>query len=176
MITSTIHTPIGPLRLDASEGALVGLSWIRGPSAPAAEDPPSDPLIAAVSAQLQAYFAGQLTDFRFALRPRGSPFQHRIWALLRTIPFGTTLSYAALAARADTAPRAAAAACAANPIPIVIPCHRVIAASGALAGYSGGDGIATKRFLLNLEQAPRHPVPIPATAAQGDPAAWTPVP
>lgn len=174
MITSTIRTPIGPLRLDASEGALVRLSWIRGPSDYAPEDFPSDPLIAAASAQLQAYFAGQLTDFSFPLRPRGTPFQRCIWALLRTIPFGTTQSYAALAARADTAPRAAAAACAANPIPIVVPCHRVIAASGALSGYSGGDGVATKQHLLNLEQATCRTAPTPLTPA--DPAAWTPVP
>jgi methylated-DNA-[protein]-cysteine S-methyltransferase len=85
------------------------------------------------------------------VRLAGGSFRRAVWQRLAAVPWGSTVSYGALAAELRTAPRAIAGACAANPIPIIIPCHRVVAAAGGLGGYSGGDGIATKRALLALE-------------------------
>jgi len=104
------------------------------------------------AAQLEAYFAGELTDFNLALGPRGTDFQLATWEALLEIPFGETISYADLAHRIGkpAAVRAVGAANGANPLPIVIPCHRVIGSNGRLVGYGGG--LEIKRFLLALEQ------------------------
>ena len=101
--------------------------------------------------QLQEYFDGKRMNFDLPLAPEGSDFQKRVWAALRAIPLGETRSYADIARALGSAPRAVGGANGANPIPVFIPCHRVIAADGSLGGYSGGDGPATKRFLLDLE-------------------------
>jgi methylated-DNA-[protein]-cysteine S-methyltransferase len=103
------------------------------------------------SKQLDAYFAGDLTQFDLELRPAGTPFQQAVWSALRDIPFGTTCAYGQLAERvADrTKTRAVAAAIGRNPIGIVVPCHRVIGADGSLTGYAGG--LDRKRWLLDHE-------------------------
>ena len=97
------------------------------------------------------------TGFDMPLNPMGSPFSQRVWAALREIPHGETVTYADLARRLGTASRAIGGANGANPIPIIIPCHRVIAAAGGIGGYSGDGGIATKRWLLALERRTRGP-------------------
>jgi methylated-DNA-[protein]-cysteine S-methyltransferase len=104
-----------------------------------------------VMAQLDEYFAGKRTTFDVPLAAEGTPFQRRVWAALRTIPFGETVSYVEIARRIDapTASRAVGAANGQNPISIIVPCHRVIGASGALTGFGGG--IERKRFLLGFE-------------------------
>jgi methylated-DNA-[protein]-cysteine S-methyltransferase len=109
------------------------------------------PLIQEAHRQLERYFAGELRQFDLPLDLRGTPFQMRVWAALLTIPYGQTCSYSQLAHQigAPHAARAVGGANHANPIAIVVPCHRVIAAGGALAGYGGGLG--RKRFLLELE-------------------------
>ena len=112
------------------------------------------PVLRAAIDQLEAYFDGQLRVFTVPLHLRGSPFQCRVWTRLAAIPYGETATYAALADELGTSPRALARACATNPLPVLIPCHRVVAADGGLGGYSGGDGIETKRALLRLEGAP----------------------
>src|SRR5690606_19796588 len=101
--------------------------------------------------QLAAYFAGEASDFDLPLAPRGTPFQQQVWTALRTIPRGETRSYAAIARQIENpdAIRAVGAANGANPIAIIIPCHRVIASDGTLHGYAGG--LERKRWLLDLE-------------------------
>ncbi|HYB10362.1 MAG TPA: methylated-DNA--[protein]-cysteine S-methyltransferase [Alphaproteobacteria bacterium] len=109
------------------------------------------PLLLETKKQLDAYFARRLTIFDLPTEPRGSDFERRLWRALERIPYGAVRTYGALAREVDSIPRAIGGACGANPIPIVIPCHRVIG-SNSLGGYSGGDGVATKRKLLALEQ------------------------
>jgi methylated-DNA-[protein]-cysteine S-methyltransferase len=100
---------------------------------------------------LQKYFDGKRMSFDLPLAPEGSDFQKRVWAALCAIPPGETRSYADVARTIGSAPRAVGGANGANPIPLFIPCHRVIAADGSLGGYSGADGPATKRYLLDHE-------------------------
>ena len=102
--------------------------------------------------QLEAFFAGQLRDFDLALKPRGTPFQQRVWSSLREIPFGETISYGELARRVGNpaASRAVGLANGSNPIAIVIPCHRVIGSNGKLTGYGGG--LDNKRWLIDFER------------------------
>lgn len=123
----------------------MALDWGQG------RDQDDTPLLRRACAQLQQYFDGARLAFDLPLGPAGTPFQRRVWAALCDIPPGETRSYGDLAASLGTSARAIGGANAANPIPILIPCHRVVGASGALGGYSGGDGVATKRFLLALE-------------------------
>jgi len=150
LFSHTHGSPLGPLRLE-SDG--VSLTRIRLPR----EGGPTDSgrrdagPFAAVVAQLDAYFAGELRAFDLPLAPGGTAFQHRVWDLLGRIPYGATVTYAELAARVGNpaACRAVGAANGRNPLPIVIPCHRVIGSDGALTGYAGG--LAAKRFLLAHE-------------------------
>jgi methylated-DNA-[protein]-cysteine S-methyltransferase len=140
-----IDSPVGRLTVFATEGAIVSIAW--------ADDPQSEPTAVLVEAcrQLEAYFERRLTDFDLPLMPAGSPFQRRVWAAMQQIPHGQTRSYGELAMEVGSAPRAIGGACGRNPIPIVIPCHRVLGRNG-LGGYSGGAGLATKRRLLELER------------------------
>lgn len=149
MAHRSLHSPVGDLTLFAEDGALVALEW--GWAGGEAAD--ADPLLRAASEQLAAYFAGERREFALPLRPHGTPFQQRVWQALRGIGHGQTVSYGALARDLNSAPRAIAHACARNPLPIVIPCHRVVAGGQGLGGYSGGEGTATKRALLRLEGA-----------------------
>lgn len=141
----TVPSPLGPLTLEERDGAIAALSW------DAAAAPGPSPLLSEAAAQLAAYFAGRLRSFDLPLAPAGAAFETRAWDALRDIPYGATSSYGALARRLGTGARAVGRACGANPIPILIPCHRVIAADGGLGGYSGRGGLATKAALLGLE-------------------------
>jgi methylated-DNA-[protein]-cysteine S-methyltransferase len=143
--TLSVESPLGPLALLEEGGAIVSLDW------GAAKREDETPLLARARAQLVDYFAGRRHDFDLPLAPRGTEFQRRVWRALARILYGETLTYGALAQRLGSAPRAVGGACGANPIPIIIPCHRVVAATGALTGYSGVGGTATKRRLLELE-------------------------
>ena len=146
-------TPIGPLLLaaDADGVRRIVFPTASGPAAPDPSWEPDHGDLACVRAQLDAYFAGALTVFDLPLAPAGTAFQQRVWAALRQIPYGTTASYGEIARRVDqpNAVRAVGAANGANPLPIVIPCHRVIGADGSLVGFGGG--LPTKTFLLTLE-------------------------
>ncbi len=113
-------------------------------------DQDGTPILLEARAQLQAYFDRRLTRFDLALSPGGSAYRQRVWAALRDIPPGQTRTYAEIARVAGGAARSVGQANGANPIPVLIPCHRVVAAGG-IGGYSGGDGLTTKRFLLQLE-------------------------
>jgi methylated-DNA-[protein]-cysteine S-methyltransferase len=116
----------------------------------------SNPVLRQAIEQLRAYFAGELRDFDLSLDMQGTEFQRRVWLELRNIPYGETRSYSfvANAIGAPKAVRAVGAANGRNPIPIVVPCHRVIGAGGALVGYGGG--LPLKRFLLDLEARRSH--------------------
>jgi methylated-DNA-[protein]-cysteine S-methyltransferase len=116
----------------------------------------SNPVLRQAIEQLRAYFAGELRDFDLSLDMQGTEFQRRVWLELRNIPYGETRSYSFVAniIGAPTAVRAVGAANGRNPIPIVVPCHRVIGAGGALVGYGGG--LPLKRFLLDLEARRSH--------------------
>lgn len=119
--------------------------------AEAARNDDTPPLLQEAARQLAAYFAGKLRRFELPLRPAGTPFQQRVWAALCEIPYGEVRSYGAIAARIGSpkSARAVGRANHGNPLPIVIPCHRVIGASGALTGYGGG--LPIKEYLLRIE-------------------------
>ena len=143
------ESPLGELTLLAdSDGVLRGL-YFPG-TAPALSAADHDPgALAAATEQLEQYFRGERTRFELTLDYGGTPFQHSVWDALRAIEYGTTTTYGALARQLDAQPRAVGAAVGATPIPIVIPCHRVIGSDGSLTGYGGG--LPRKRALLDLE-------------------------
>jgi len=142
----SLLTNLGDLTISEEDGAIVALDWGRG------RDQKETPLLCRARDQLQDYFDGKRLTFDLPLAPHGSAFQKRVWAALCAIPPGETRSYADIARVIGSAPRAIGGANGANPIPIIIPCHRVVAADGSLGGYSGGDGPATKQYLLDLER------------------------
>ena len=141
----SLHTPLGEVTISEDGDAIVALDWGRG------RDQEATPLLREARDQLQEYFDGKRMSFDLPLAPEGSEFRKRVWAALCAIPPGETRSYADIARTIGSAPRAVGGANGANPIPLFIPCHRVIAADGTLGGYSGGDGPATKRYLLDHE-------------------------
>ena len=153
MPQTSLHTPLGALTVSEEDGAIVALDWGQG------RDREETPLLRRAADQLQDYFDGLRTDFDLTLKPMGSPFRLRVWEALRAIPHGETRSYADLARVLGTASRAVGGANGANPIPIIIPCHRVIGAGGTIGGYTGEGGIATKRWLLALERRTRRADP-----------------
>ena len=148
MPSLTISSPVGHLTIEEEGGAIVAIRWDKGGRSN------GSPLLAEAARQLDAYFAGRLTDFDMPLAPAGSRFEQRVWAAMQAIPYGQTRCYGDLAHMIGSAPRAVGGACGKNPIPIVIPCHRVLAKIG-LGGYSGEGGLATKERLLGLEGALR---------------------
>jgi len=143
-----MESPIGPLVLAGDGEVLTHIRFHGVGQADWREAP--EPFVDAV-AQLRAYFAGELTEFDLAFRPQGTPFQQSVWKALVGIPYSETTSYGAIAKAIGKpdAVRAVGAANGANPIPIVIPCHRVIGASGKLTGFGGG--LDVKQKLLRLE-------------------------
>ena len=129
----SLHTNLGEVTISQDGDAIVALDWGRG------RDQEATPLLLKARDQLQEYFDGKRLSFDLPLAPEGSAFQKRVWAALCAIPLGETRSYADIARAVGSAPRAVGGASGANPIPLFIPCHRVIAADGSLGGYSGGD-------------------------------------
>jgi methylated-DNA-[protein]-cysteine S-methyltransferase len=142
----TILTQIGELTVSEEDGAIVALDWGRG------RDQAETPLLRRAALALQDYFDGADTAPDLPLAPAGTAFRQRVWAAMRAIPPGSTRSYGDLARELGSAARAVGQACGANPIPILIPCHRVTGAGGRLGGFSGGEGTATKRWLLEHER------------------------
>ncbi len=150
MLFTRLSTPIGELQLfgDGESLTRLELPGRLGPSGGATDDRSA---FAEPIAQLERYFAGELRRFDLALAPAGGPFDQAVWEQLGRIPYGQTTSYGELAEAVGRpgSPRAVGAANGRNPIPIVVPCHRVIGADGKLVGYGGG--LETKRRLLELE-------------------------
>jgi methylated-DNA-[protein]-cysteine S-methyltransferase len=147
-----LDTPIGTLRLLSNGVQLVNIEFAGQYGATDAVEN-SDTVLAACAAQLTAYFAGKRRHFDLPLAPRGTPFQRSVWAALANIPYGQLRSYRDIAWSIGNpaAVRAVGAANGRNPLPIVVPCHRVIGSNGALTGFAGG--LEVKRFLLDLEGA-----------------------
>jgi methylated-DNA-[protein]-cysteine S-methyltransferase len=151
-----MSSPVGTLTLVASDEALVAILWAGGspgrvPLAGVSEEA-AHPVLVETQRQLDEYFLGERRAFDVPLDLRGTPFQRSVWELLRTIPFGETRSYGELAAQLGNpaAMRAVGAANGRNPISIVVPCHRVVGATGKLTGFAGG--LEAKQTLLRLEQ------------------------
>jgi methylated-DNA-[protein]-cysteine S-methyltransferase len=140
-----IDSPVGRLTISATDSAVVAVGWF--------DEAQGDqtPLLAEARRQLEAYFDRRLRDFDLPLQPAGTPFDQRVWEAMRQIPHGQTRSYGELAMDVGSAPRAIGRACGRNPIPIIIPCHRVLGRNGP-GGYSGGAGLPTKHRLLELER------------------------
>ncbi|GAA4968133.1 methylated-DNA-[protein]-cysteine S-methyltransferase [Nonomuraea thailandensis] len=151
-IYTTIDSPLGEILLAGDGTALTRVSF-DGAASGAGTRPGREPgAFAEVERQLGEYFAGERTSFDLPLGARGTAFQERVWAELAGLPYGTTISYGALAARVGAPAdriRAVGAAVGANPLLVLLPCHRVVAADGALTGYAGG--LERKRALLTLE-------------------------
>ena len=144
MARVTVNTPLGPLALASDGNRLTGVGFGRAPGVD------GDALLAEAVDQFIAYFSGKLRIFDLPLAPAASPFQARVRAAMMAIPYGGKAAYGQLAVAIGSAPRAIGQACGRNPLPIVVPCHRVLGAAG-IGGYSGGAGLATKQWLLNHE-------------------------
>jgi len=153
----TVDSPVGPLTIVERDGALVRLRWGGAPGTD------ETALLRTAAAQLSGYFFCELQHFDLPLAPAGSAFQQDVWQQMKLIPYGRTRTYGDLAAATGGSAQAVGNACGQNPIPIIVPCHRVVAANGRLGGFSGGTGTETKRALLSLENA-RPPEP----AGEGD--------
>ncbi len=150
-----LRSCLGPLFLVASEKGLTGIYWKKRavPLLPSLEgDDPEEVILKKASSQLNEYFEGNRKAFDLPLDIQGTPFQMQVWNELSKIPFGETMSYSAIAIRLKNkkAVRAVGAANGRNPLSIIIPCHRVIAATGKLTGYAGG--LSNKEKLLHLER------------------------
>ena len=147
MFRRTVDTPVGEVSITEREKAIVAICW---------ETPKrwgdETALLCEAEVQLLAYFSGELTSFDLPLEPSGDTFQQRVCRAMTAIPYGETRTYGELAKALDTAAQPIGQACAGNSIPIIIPCHRVLAAKG-LGGYSGWGGIETKIRLLKHENA-----------------------
>ena len=147
-----IDTPVGRLQVDVAGEVVTSIRWVEaGIGGNAA--PGESPVLRAALAQLDAYFVGRLRDFDLPLAPAGSPFEHAVWDLMCSIPWGRTMTYGEMADALGGTARAVGGACGSNPIPVVIPCHRVLGAGDRMTGYSGRGGVETKRRLLMLEGA-----------------------
>lgn len=149
MTTRWMNTPMGGLRLHAHAGLLTAIDFDAQPRGRRVPDSVLD----AAESQLAEYFRGERTEFDLPLASEGSEFQQKVWAELRQIPYGQTATYGDIARRLGYEPvisRAVGVANASNPLPIVVPCHRVIGSDGKLTGYAGG--IDRKQALLELEQ------------------------
>lgn len=149
MVHTSIHTPVGTISIFAhGDGdAINAVEWGRAP------DGDGSPLLDEARRQLKAYFAGELRDFDLPLDPAGSPFQKAVCRAMIAIPFGQRRTYGDIARKLGQSAQAVGGACGHNPIPIIIPCHRVVGTDDTMTGFSGGEGIETKAWLLRHEGA-----------------------
>ncbi len=136
---------VGDLTLYENEGEIISLTW------ESQQDNKPTPLLTEARNQLNAYFSGNLKSFELPLCVTGSSFQKTVCDQMRQIPYGETWTYGDIAERLGTSAQPVGGACGRNPIPILIPCHRVMGANDAMTGFSGAGGIATKKALLTLE-------------------------
>jgi methylated-DNA-[protein]-cysteine S-methyltransferase len=154
---TVVESPIGDLRLVEQGGAVTAIEFAPfrgdGDGRPRGDRDDGNDVLSSMASQLAAYFAGDLRAFALPLAPRGTAFQQRVWVELRKVGYGETASYGEIARRlgkTNAASRAVGLANGRNPIPIVIPCHRIVGADGSLTGYAGG--VDRKQTLLELEQ------------------------
>lgn len=142
-----MHTPIIDITITELEGAIIALDWGWSPFQG------SSPLLIEAKRQLDAYFDGDLKNFDLPLNAMGSKHQEKVWSAMQRIPYGETSTYGKLAKSIGSAAQPVGTACGRNPIPIIIPCHRVTGSNGNFGGFSGDGGLYTKRALLVLEGA-----------------------
>ena len=141
----SMHAPIGDLTISAEDNIIVSLDWGW------AQEQNTNTLLQDAKSQLNDYFDGLRKNFDLPLEPPGTKFQQRVWSMMEQIPYGKTITYGEIAKALSSSARAVGMACGANPIPVIIPCHRVVAAND-MGGYSGDGGVETKRALLCLER------------------------
>ena len=146
-----LDSPVGRLALQAEGETLTGVRW-AGAGERARDDKPS-PVLKEARRQLERYFAGRLKAFDLPLAGKGTDFQKSVWTMMREIPYGETATYGGMAMALGSGPRAVGMACGRNPIPIIVPCHRVLGADGKMGGFSASGGVATKRRILEIEGA-----------------------
>ncbi|ANK79552.1 MAG: cysteine methyltransferase [Rhizobiales bacterium NRL2] len=145
----TLHdSPLGTIRIESDGAAITALRWSKSGWPDAPED---CGLHDRAADQLAAYFAGELDEFDLPLRPAGSNFQRSVWAAMQAIPKGATRTYGDVAGEIGAPARAVGTACGQNPIPVIIPCHRIVAANGSLGGFSAAGGVEDKVWLLRHE-------------------------
>ncbi len=149
---TTVATPFGVLLVRAEAGEITGIAWLEGKSPKhTRESRGENGVLAQARAWLDDYFAGRFRAVDFPLRAEGTHFQGRVWDAIAAVPCGETATYGDIARVTKSGPRAVGGACGANPICVVVPCHRVLAAGGRIGGYSGGRGLDTKILLLRHE-------------------------
>jgi methylated-DNA-[protein]-cysteine S-methyltransferase len=162
MMRYVFQTEIGAIGIEEADGSITNVFFACADDTAAGPDtlsgagaPRENPLLLECARQIRLYLAGRLAEFTLPLKPKGTPFMHSVWAELRRIPYGRTASYSDIAAAVGNpkAVRAVGLANNRNPIPIIIPCHRVIGKDGSLTGYAGG--LDLKRRLLENEAAHR---------------------
>ena len=144
-----VDSPVGRLAIEQDQDAVTGLRWAS--AGERTRDRKPGPLAKEAARQLDLYFARKLTRFDLPLKQRVTDFQQRVWAMMRDIPYGETATYGGMAMALGSGPRPVGMACARNSIPIIVPCHRVLASGGKEGGFSGGKGLPTKRQLLTVE-------------------------
>ena len=156
LYSSTIDSPVGPLKIIASDAGVRAVLWPTDDAERVplheVEDNDGHPVLVATAQQLEEYFDGARRDFDLPLDPAGTDFQQSAWMALRSIPYGSTVSYGEQAAQMGDKrkARAVGAANGRNPISIIVPCHRVVGSNGALTGFAGG--VNTKQYLLDHER------------------------
>ncbi len=147
MSTSCVlDSPVGRIRVTEAGGTITLVEWTDDPATP-----PTTRILQDAAAQLTDYFAGTRTTFSLPLAPEGTDHQQKVWAAMCEIPTGAVRSYGDLAHEIGSSARAVGTACGKNPIPIIVPCHRILSTGGGIGGYSGRGGTETKRQLLDLE-------------------------
>jgi len=149
----TMDSPLGPLTITASNQTITAVTIGQSPSPKHSANPADAVVLQRAASQLGEYFDGSRTEFDLPLTWSGTTFQEAVWTALSAIPFGAKLTYEELGLKAGVgrAPRAVGGAVGRNPIPIIVPCHRILGASGTITGYSAGEGIPTKQKLLRHE-------------------------
>ena len=145
-----LASPVGRLALEADGDTLTGVRW-ASVGERTRDDSNRSPVLKEARHQLERYFARRLKAFDLPLAARGTDFQKSVWKMMCEIPFGGTATYGGMAMALGSGPRAVGMACGRNPIPIIVPCHRVLGSGGKEGGFSGGQGLPTKRKLLALE-------------------------
>ena len=149
-----IESPVGRLALEADDDCVTAVRWAspgeRATSSMTGTGK-ANPVLKEATRQLDRYFGRRLRRFDLPLAAHGTDYQKRVWAMMRDIPFGETATYGGMAMALGSGPRAVGMACGRNPLPIIVPCHRVLASGGKEGGYSGGRGLPTKHQLLALE-------------------------
>lgn len=147
MTQLSFHSPVGDLTISEEDGKIVSLDWGWSPLSQETN------FLLMAKGQLEDYFDGLNPTFTLPLNPAGTDFQKKVWQAMLDIPYGKTKTYGEVAQIVGSHARPVGTACGLNPIPLIIPCHRIMGKDGKLTGFSGGEGVATKRYLLDLEQA-----------------------